>query len=171
MVKESPAIPRNRRLLGMALSYRAEALEALGRPGAAEAYRECLAVVEKLAAEFPDNVFYQIDLARCLNKMAGLMANTDHAREAEDLYRRALAALDSKKPGDGPDERLREKAMILSNLGVLRQAAKRPDAEKPLRESLAIAQALVDGQARFPEGSTIPGHRPQQPGRGAGRGR
>ena len=70
MVKDSPAIPRNRRLLGMALSYRGEALEALGRPGAEEAYRECLVVVEKLTAEFPDNVFYQIDLARCLSKMA-----------------------------------------------------------------------------------------------------
>jgi len=125
------------------LSYRAEALEALGRPGAEAAYRECLAVVEKLTSEFPDNVFYQIDLARCLNKMAGLMANTDHAREAEALYHRALTALDAKKPGDGPDERLREKAMILTNLGVLRQAAKQPDAEKPLRESLAIAQALT----------------------------
>ena len=165
MVKDSPAIPRNRRLLGMALSYRGEALEALGRPAAAEAYRECLAVVEKLAAEFPDNVFYQVDLARCLNKMAGHDGrHRSCASEAEDLYHRALAALGSKKPGDGPDEGLREKAMILSNLGVLRQEAKRPDAEKPLRESLAIAQAAGRGQARFPEGSTVPGHRPQQPG-------
>ena len=146
LIEILPRTPRCRRNLAQILRWRGEALEALERPGVADAYRSGLAILEKLTVEFPANVLYQLDLARCLNKVGGEMAKTNHPDEAERLYQRALAALSSKEIHDWPPDCRREKAMILSNQGVFRNDAGRAKAEEPLRSSVAIAQELAAGK-------------------------
>ena len=118
----------------------------LERPGVEEAYRAGLAILEKLTVKFPANVLYQLDLARCLNKVGGEMAKAKRPDEAEHLYQRALAALSSKEIHDWPADCRREKAMTLSNQGVFRQDAGRGNAEEPLRSSVVIAQELAFGK-------------------------
>ncbi len=88
LVQKLPETPRHRRSLALILRWQGEALKELERPGVAESYREGLAILEKLNDEFPANVPYRLDLARCLNKLGGEMAEAKHGDEAERLYQR-----------------------------------------------------------------------------------
>ena len=146
LVRELPKLPRSRRNLALVLRWRGEALEALGRSGVQDTYRESVTLLEKLAAESPANVLYKLDLARSLNKLGDQMAKTRRADEAEGLYQNALAALSSKDVLNWPVECRREKAMILSNQGLSRLESGRTDAEEPLRSSIEIAQELVSNK-------------------------
>ena len=129
--------------MAWACRLRAEALEALDRPGVEEAYRDWLSISESLATQFPANVLYQIDLARCQSGLGGLMAKGKRDDEAEQMYRNALAVLEPKEPSGWTLDRRREKARVLSNQGEFRRAARRPGAEASLRESITIAQELA----------------------------
>ncbi len=146
LIAKLPGIPRCKRNLALILRWQGEALEALERPGVEKAYREAVAILEKLTVESPANVLYELDLARCLNKLSDQVARAKHVDEAESLYQRALAALSSNAVHDWPTDCRREKAMTLSNQGVFRQEAGRPNAEEPLRSSVAIAQELASGK-------------------------
>jgi len=146
LVQKLPELPRCRCNLALVLRWRGEALEALGRPGVQDTYRESVTILEKLAAESPANVLYQLDLARCLNKLGDQMAKVKRVDEAERLYQNALAALSSMDVHDWPVECRREKAMTLSNQGLSRQEAGRADAEEPLRSSVKIAQELASAK-------------------------
>jgi serine/threonine protein kinase len=139
------ALPRSRRLLALAFRYRGESLDALGRKGADEAYREGIAILEKLTAEFPSNVLYQIDYAQCLNKLADKLVQSGKADEAEASYQRALAALDARQVPKWPHNGRLEKAMTLSNLANFRHEAKRPGAEPLLHQSIELASSLAAG--------------------------
>jgi tetratricopeptide (TPR) repeat protein len=146
LVQKLPKVPRCRRNLALVLRWRGEALEALERSGVLDTYREGVTILEKLAAEFPANVRYQLDLARCLNKLGAQMAQGNRGDEAERLYQKALAALSSKDVHDWPLECRREKAMTLGNQGDFRQGAGRADAEEPLRSSVQLARELAAGK-------------------------
>jgi serine/threonine-protein kinase len=144
LLEKTPGAPRSRRNLALVLRWRGEALEQLGRPGARESYSECVTRLDRLASEFPDNLLYQLDLARCLNRLGTLVSRAGQPDEAEQFLDRALAALDSERITDWSDERFREKAATLSNQGSIRQESKRPNAEEPLRASIEISTRLAN---------------------------
>ncbi len=146
LVQKLPRTPRCRRSLALILRWRGDALEQLGHPGADAAYGEGVSILEKLTAEFPANVLYQLDLARCLNKHGEQMAKAGHNDQAERDYQQALAALSVQKIKEWPLECRREKAMTLSNQGVFRHEAHRLDAEGPLRSSVHLARELASGK-------------------------
>ena len=143
LLHTSPKIPVYRRAMAWACRLRAEALDAQDRPGVEEAYREWLSISESLATQFPANVLYQLDLARCQSRLGGLMAKVKRDDEAEQMYRNALAVLEPKEPSGWTLDRRREKAMVLSNQGEFRRATRRPGSEDSLRESITIAQELA----------------------------
>jgi tetratricopeptide (TPR) repeat protein len=129
--------------MAWACRLRAEVLDAQDRSGVEEAYRDWLSFSESLATQFPANVVYQIDLARCQSGLGGLMAKGKRDDEAEQMFRNALAVLEPKEPSGWTLERRRLKAMVLSNQGEFRRASQRPGAEASLRESIKIAQELA----------------------------
>ena len=145
LIRSSPQVPLYRRALGLSLRLQGDVLQQLGRTGAEEAYRECLAVTEKLAAEFPANITYRVDLARCQNRLGGLLADAQRIDEAEAMYQDALAALDLKGAENQTRESRREQAKVLNNLGELRRSTHRPGAEESLRRAVAMAQELTSG--------------------------
>ena len=143
LLHTSPKIPVYRRAMAWACRLRGEALDAQDRPGVEESYREWLSISESLATQFPANVLYQLDLARCQSRLGGLLAKGKRDDEAEQMYRNALAVLEPREPSGWTLERRREKAMVLSNQGEFRRAARRPGSEASLRESITIAQELA----------------------------
>ena len=83
LIEKNPRTPRCRRNLGPSpLARRSpgsaerRVVEPTGKPG------NC----REATAEFPANVLYQLDLARCFNKVAGELAKAKRADDAERLY-------------------------------------------------------------------------------------
>jgi tetratricopeptide (TPR) repeat protein len=144
LVDELPDVPRNRELQAIYLRRLAEALNASGQPGAEDAYRKSLALIQRLAAQHPENAVYQLELARCLTGLGNLMTQAEKFEPAGELFEKGLAALDAGGAPAKATEALREKSILLSNLGSVRQAGGRADAEEPIRKAIAIAQSLAD---------------------------
>ncbi|QEH31636.1 Serine/threonine-protein kinase PknD [Aquisphaera giovannonii] len=149
LADREPATPRYPRLLAMISRCTGEALDALGRPGAEEAYRRSVGILEKLTAAHPDVIHFQIEYAQCLNRLADKQALARRNDDAEASFAKALAALDSAEAGGrgraagvALAARL-EKAMTLSNRSVFRDDAGLPGAEASLRESIGIADKLA----------------------------
>jgi tetratricopeptide (TPR) repeat protein len=57
---------------------------------AEETYVAAASLLEELAAEFPDELNYHLDLARTYNGQADLLRDTGRLKEAEHVYREAL---------------------------------------------------------------------------------
>ncbi|MDR3622284.1 MAG: serine/threonine-protein kinase [Paludisphaera borealis] len=144
LVDELPDVPRHRELQAIYLRRLGAALEASGRPGGEDAYRKSLDLIQRLAARYPDNAVYQLELARCLDGLGGLMVQAEKYEPAEGLFQQGLGALDVKQAPALSTEALREKSILLSNLGSVRRAADKPTAEAPIRQAIAISQALAD---------------------------
>jgi tetratricopeptide (TPR) repeat protein len=144
LAEKFPDVPRYRQIQASYLRRLGDALDAVGRPGVEKTYQEALGISEKLVAQYPTNALFRLELARCLNSMGTLLAKAGRGEEADRTYQRALAALEAKDVPAWTEERQREKAFALSNLGELRRSLGKPDdAESPLREAVAIAQGLA----------------------------
>ena len=71
------------------------------------------------------------------------MAAAQRNDKAEDMYRRALAVLDTKNAGATSRECLRQRAIVLTNFGGLQVDLKRPEAEVTLLRAIGAFESLV----------------------------
>jgi tetratricopeptide (TPR) repeat protein len=125
---------------------------------AAAAYREALAVAEKLAAEFPDDSDYRQNLARCYSSLGGrdgTMLGTERRPEMERALAEALRLqeqLVSEAPGNF--EYQHDLGLTYNRLGHMRldvfeaqgrlpKPGEQVEAEEPVRQALAIREKLV----------------------------
>ena len=143
LAREFPDAPRYRHQLAGDLQSLGQALQSSGRAEAEATLQQALKIDEKLAAEYPANVEYQLELGRCLKTLGVLVASLNRGSEVEAFYTRALGVLDFKDKTTRTAESLREQAEVLSNLGEFRRAAGRPGAEESLRRSIAISEELA----------------------------
>jgi serine/threonine protein kinase len=120
--------------------------QALGQnDGAEQAYRQAIAILEKLHAEFPSEESYRFDLANVSYHLASLLSSTGHPKEAEPPARRSLEfrqQLAEEFPGKG---RYRSNlAVSFQQLGILAHRQGRlEDAEQAFRRVLTLTEKLV----------------------------
>jgi RNA polymerase sigma factor (sigma-70 family) len=108
--------PQNRREAAQALQQRAEARQKEGKVAEAEAaYRQALALQQKLVQEFPNQAAYRTDLAVTLNRLGALHNLTGRPAEAEHTLRQAIALLE-KLVADAPDGEVQCKELARSYL-------------------------------------------------------
>jgi eukaryotic-like serine/threonine-protein kinase len=147
LVKQFPDKPRYRKELAGDISNLALAMEEV-EPAQVEGLCQiALDMYEKLVAEYPDNVEYRIGQAECLLLYGPVVADAARPAQAEVMYRRALALLDTKDRRAESPELLRDRASVLNNLGDLQTRFKRPGAEDTLRDAVATFESLVKGDA------------------------
>jgi len=140
---ESSPQPRYRRMLAMIQRYRGEVLDAQDKPEALEAYRAGADILATLTAKFPENIWYEVEYAQCLNRLADKLVRLDRADEAEGDYKRALAALEPKPGTELPRQAQLERAMTLNNYGLTRHNARPGEGEDLLHQSIALASKLA----------------------------
>ena len=145
LVHEFPDKPRYREELAGTLTDVALALERIEPAKAEETHQTSLTFYEKLVAEHPGNIDYRIGEARCLYHLGRLMAASHRNDKADDMYRRALAVLDTRNAGATSPECLRQRAIVLSNFGDLQVTLKRSDAEVTLLGAIGAFESLVAG--------------------------
>jgi serine/threonine protein kinase/tetratricopeptide (TPR) repeat protein len=109
------------------------------------AYREALAVSDRLAKDFPDQLDFRRDLAASYGNLGNLLSLTGRPKEAEAAYRDALGVhrqLVAAAP-DRPDLRqVRAKCQL--NLGILLSDMGRPEeAAAAYRDALALLTQLA----------------------------
>jgi serine/threonine protein kinase len=146
LAKGFPDTPRYRQLEAGYLSDLGRALVAEGRPGAEEAFRQAMEITESLVSRHPNNAQFQFELARCLDSFSGMLANAQRNDEAENLYQKALAVLETKDHSAWTVERLREKVRLLVNLGDFRSSRSKPGAEQTQRDAVELARELASRQ-------------------------
>ena len=142
MIKVSPDKPRYRSDLGSNLDSLAVALNALGQPKVDETFAAANAIFERLIADHPENVDYRIRHAMCLRNQGGVLHLAGRTDQAEPIYRKGLALLDSTDPKLRTADCQRWQAKILFNLGAIQGAG----AEDALKRSIAISQQLLAGK-------------------------
>src|SRR5262249_50633357 len=87
-----PRHPTYRRYLGFQLAQLGSVLRRLQQfPEAEAAYRETVAIQQKLQDDFPNTPAYRRDLASTCNALAGLLGGGGRRGEAEAVYRQSLA--------------------------------------------------------------------------------
>jgi tetratricopeptide (TPR) repeat protein len=142
LAQEFPAIPDYRRDLAFCHRELCYVMGQLGQPDdCLERRRTEFRIRERLAAEFPGVPDYRRELARCHTELALQLEETDR-KEAEDHLRKALPIWEALRkdfpaiPGDlyGHANSHHWLGSILMNAGRL------PDAERELREALALAE-------------------------------
>ena len=94
----SPAIESD---LGSDLDSLAVALNALNQPKVDETFAAATAIFERLIADHPENVDYRIRQAMCLRNQGGVLQLAGRTDQAEPIYRKGLALLDSTDPNFG----------------------------------------------------------------------
>jgi tetratricopeptide (TPR) repeat protein len=128
-------------------------LAALKKRAEAEAaYRQALALQERLTADFPAVPAYRLELASSYNSLGVLLRDLRKWAAAESACRQALA-LRERLAADFPAMPLyrQELASSHNNLGMLLAAlGKRAEAEAAYRQALALRERLA---AEFP---TVP---------------
>ena len=151
LAAELPDKPRYREALAGSLTNLALAQESIEPGRAEETYQASISIFEKLIADYPDNVDYRIGMARCLANFGPFMAALKQEDKAEALYGKALAVLDTKNAVEMSAETLRQRIMVLNNLGEFQLSLKRPQAEKTLRDALGACEKLSvrESQSRF----------------------
>ena len=82
-------------------------------------------------------------MANCLANFGPLMAGLKHEDKAEALYAQALAVLVTKNAMEPTAELLRQRIVVLNNLGEFQLSLKRPQAEKTLREAIGALEKLA----------------------------
>ena len=100
---------------------------------------------EKLVADHPENLEYQIGQARCLRNLGPVLADAGHLDRAENLYRQGLKLLQTgNKNQNGQTTDVRSvQGDLLNNLGDLERRLDRPEAEKTLCAALGIFESLA----------------------------
>ena len=139
LTEEFPDKPGYSNDLAANLNSLALALDTAGQPGAEENFRAASVVYERLIDAHPENIDYRIGQANCLMNQGLVLATAGRAEQAEGLYRKALARLETKDAALQTPEGTRKQAEVLSNLGMLH----RPGAEDAFRNSIAISEKFL----------------------------
>ena len=143
LVKEHPDQPRYREQLAGNLGNLALALAALEPAKGEDSFRTAIATYEKLVADHKENFEYRLGLARCLRNFGPVLADAKRTEQAEAVYGKALALLETSDVRAQTAEVLRLKTGVQINLGSLREDLNRPDAEEPLQHALMSAERLI----------------------------
>jgi tetratricopeptide (TPR) repeat protein len=123
------------------------------RREAEQQYRQALALLERLVADFPAVPGHRQELARSHSILARLLAELGRQREAERQYRQALA-LRERLVADSPavpEYRARlegshnDLGILLAGLGRL------PEAEQHYRQALALEERLATDFPAVPQ--------------------
>jgi serine/threonine protein kinase/tetratricopeptide (TPR) repeat protein len=130
-------------------------LDNSGRPEEAESrFREGADRMEKLLARFPTRAEYYDGVVKCYTNLADLLGKIGKTDPADAAYRRAAAVI---------DEALTRKAMSSRDFLVMKLTAsigygyflerqrRLVDAEKTMRDSVALAEKLTDEFPGIPE--------------------
>jgi serine/threonine protein kinase len=147
LVSEFPRQPRYREDLATTLSNLALAQEAVDPAKAEQIYQSALSLFEALVNGYPDNVEYRLGLARCLRNFGPLIASAHRDDEAQAVYHKALAALQTNDSAALQPAARRERGILLNNLGELQLSLKRPEAEKTLREAIDTFDRLASRES------------------------
>jgi tetratricopeptide (TPR) repeat protein len=145
LAADFPAVPQYRQDLAKCHNNLGRLLAHLNKHAeAAEAYRQALAIREKLATESPAPE-YRGNLARSLNNLGLLLADLGKRAEAEEAYRQALAIQERVVTESPAAPQYREQlAGTLNNLGLLlADLGKRGEAEEAYHEALTILEKLA----------------------------
>ncbi|MBI3466708.1 MAG: tetratricopeptide repeat protein, partial [Planctomycetes bacterium] len=147
-VQEQSNDPQVRFKTAQAYHFMARVHNRLGRPSQAEQeFRQQLALLKELTAEFPGERKYRFDLFHSYLALSPLLVGRD--REAEELAQQALALI-RELVRDFPDEPLFRDALAhqLGRMGgFLTMGGRLEEAARFHRDGLALARALV---AEFP---------------------
>ncbi len=144
LLNSSPDLPRYREHAAGIVTNLAAAMAMVGDPKFEEAYKTALSNYEKLVADYPDHINYKIGQARCLANFGPLVAAGKRPEEAESLYRKALALLESNSGQVPSAEHLRVQAEVLNNLGDLQRENQDSLAEETLTRAIDIFALLVE---------------------------
>ena len=112
---------------------------------ALKAYRESLAISERLAKAKPKNLLWQRGLATAQEKVGYVLRAQGHLAEALQIYRQDLATMEGVVKA-APDNPQWQRDLSISHeviAGVLLDQGKLPDALQAYRDSLAIAEHLA----------------------------
>ena len=143
LVSVLPDKPRYREALAGTLTNLALAQEWVEPDKAAQTYQKSISIFEKLITDYPANVGYRIGMANCLANFGPLMARLKQEEKAEALYAQALAVLVTKNAMEPTAELLRQRIVVLNNLGEFLLSMKRPQAEKTLREAIGALEKMA----------------------------
>jgi serine/threonine protein kinase len=155
LAAEFPAVPEYRFQLasshdGLGHLFSGLRLSDFGKRAEAEtAFRQALAILEKLAADFPAVPVYRSNVAVSHCNLGDLLRDLGKRDEAEAAYRQALA-IQEKVVADFPAERRYRLSLAYhhASLGILLEGVGKPgEAEVAYRQALAIREKLV---ADFP---------------------
>jgi serine/threonine protein kinase/tetratricopeptide (TPR) repeat protein len=122
----------------------------LGEPDEA-GWRQAVALLEQLAADFPDVPQYREKLARSQDYLGNELTELGKRAEAETALRRALDLL-GRLAGDFPKVAAyrRELAVSNNNLGnLLRLQRKYADAEEAFRQAVSLDEQLAKESATY----------------------
>jgi serine/threonine protein kinase/regulator of sirC expression with transglutaminase-like and TPR domain len=126
-----------------------DSLRALGRKEDADALlRRAIAQLEKQATEAPDSLDKRMALADLHAAQAKIFEAAEKLAEAEKAYRRALAMLQKPAADARPAYRNRLATAHYHLGGVQQRIGQRGDAEKNLRQAIAIWTRLADNFPR-----------------------
>jgi eukaryotic-like serine/threonine-protein kinase len=145
-VREEPQDEQGRARLARAYFRMGSGCSMLGRPEeGVPAFQRALALLEKLAADFPTVPKYRLGLAKTLNHLGILLTDLGQRPAAETAYRRAVE-LYAKLAADFPTvpEYSKELADSHNNLALLLAGqGQHAAAEAAHRRALAIQDKLV----------------------------
>jgi thiol-disulfide isomerase/thioredoxin len=117
-----------------------------------KAFRQALALEEKLAADFPEQPTYRNDVSVTFAHRAKLLHSRRRYDDAAAAYRQALALEDrlaQEVPRD-PDCRRRSARYRFDLANVLEDAGKRTDAEQTYRQALDVQEKLTAEHSQQP---------------------
>jgi tetratricopeptide (TPR) repeat protein len=128
--------------LGLAFLF-----EATGQlPEAEKAYRQAVAVWEKLLAEFPAERDYLLQGIKTREALVKLLRETNRAQEAEEVYRQVIVRFE-KLAADTPDQKHYREQVAYANwhlAGLLVTLKKLEEAEKTYRQAVAVWEKLAN---------------------------
>jgi serine/threonine-protein kinase len=122
------------------------------------AYHEVLAIQEQLAARFPNEPQYRLELARSHHNLAHLLETTGRREEAARSYQKAIA-IKTQLAADFPGEPQYRQSLAVTHhsLGnLLVDAGQLQEAEKEYQNALTIQKELV---AQYPKDPNAPLYR------------
>jgi serine/threonine-protein kinase len=152
LVRDFPDQPRYREALAQNLANLGLVLRETDPAQAEEHFRTALGRFDKLVADNPDNVDYRIGQAHCLRNFGLVLADAGRPEQAEAMYRKALALLETKYARALVPDWLRERATVLNNLGQLQLESRRGQAgEETMRSAMAIFESLAARRSPTPE--------------------
>jgi tetratricopeptide (TPR) repeat protein len=140
LVKAFPDQPRYSDSLAFNLTNLALVLVQVDPSKVEVTSRAALTIYTKLVADYPENFPYRLGLVRCLRNLGNVLAAADKPKQAEVMYKEALAKLESKDARNRLPEGLRVQADLLNCLADLDL----PGAEDAYHRSIALSQSLVD---------------------------